>query len=108
MCRHVGAHVVTAGDNVGSLMWRLLNGELPALSPMAMVFQVGSSDISGSSCTDKLAAIALERLDYLLTHVHNVHPTSEIVIMGLLPKGVRFAKTQPCFRSKVSRVLFLC
>eukprot|EP00884_Botryococcus_braunii_P011881 jgi/Botrbrau1/20694/Bobra.0058s0024.2 len=76
-----------AGDGVAHLMFRLIDGELPKVSPRVMVFEIGSADLYGTTCTDTVARRTLHHLEYLLKYVHNVHPTSHIIIMALLPKG---------------------
>ena len=47
---------LSAGDQVGNLWWRLLNGEVPKKQPKAIVMLIGTNDLTADDCDQSQAA----------------------------------------------------
>ena len=71
-------------------MWRLAHGELPEKAlPKVVVLLIGSTDLAGSSCTPDNANTTSVRIQFLIGFLHKRLPDSHVVVIALLPKGVR-------------------
>jgi hypothetical protein len=72
-------------------MWRLLDGELPlSWKPRCVAISVGSSDLEAETCTTAAASQAVERIQQLVDFVLKVQPTTKVLLLAVLPKGVQW------------------
>eukprot|EP00884_Botryococcus_braunii_P002135 jgi/Botrbrau1/11922/Bobra.0259s0011.1 len=79
------------GDGVGTLMWRLLDGELPTgWSPKVIVLSVGTSDLEGQTCKMNNARLTASHLRSMINYILKQHPSTYIVYSAILPKGGRW------------------
>ena len=65
------------------------NGELPVHSPpRVVVLLAGSSDLQERSCTAQHAETVADSILELLSYLHRMLPSTIIVVVSILPKGV--------------------
>eukprot|EP00884_Botryococcus_braunii_P016636 jgi/Botrbrau1/3656/Bobra.0204s0046.1 len=98
--KHFGQYssdiLAVAGDQVGHLWWRLLNGELPQVNmPTVAVVLIGTNDLTAADC-DKIpqpllpaahgAAARVQRVLSLLRSMPGTH----VVLQAVLPRGSSF------------------
>ena len=86
-------------DRTQNVLWRLRQGEFDGLRPRWVVVNIGTNNLSGTG--DARANTPAEIVDGIAAIVAMVQersPTSRIVVMGILPRGV--ASTDP-FRSRI-------
>ncbi|CAK0785417.1 hypothetical protein CVIRNUC_008626 [Coccomyxa viridis] len=82
-----------AGDQIGHLWWRILNGELPKKPPKAFTMLIGTNDLNAADCnmneTELLATVPgiSYRVTEIIKLLRRAAPDAHIVIQGLLPRG---------------------
>eukprot|EP00884_Botryococcus_braunii_P001848 jgi/Botrbrau1/11664/Bobra.168_2s0019.1 len=78
-----------AGDSIGTLLWRLKNGEFPRLNkPRLVVLMTGTSDLSGERCLHAdTAATSAARLIQVIQYINTEAPDAHVAVIGVLPKG---------------------
>ncbi|CAL8465692.1 g5228 [Coccomyxa elongata] len=76
-----------AGDNVEHLLWRLQNGEVPAHKhPKVVVIMMGTNDLV-DNCTLQAATKTAAGIMEISSMVHSKLPHTNILNLGVLPKG---------------------
>jgi lysophospholipase L1-like esterase len=70
------------GDTTASLLWRIENGEVAAISPRVAVVLIGANNLGRLhwSADDTLAGIAA-----ILTELHRRLPHTKLLLIGILP-----------------------
>ncbi|CAL5224204.1 g6847 [Coccomyxa viridis] len=85
-----------AGDQIGHLWWRILNGELPKKPPKVFTMLIGTNDLTAADCnmneTELLATVPgiQYRVMEIVKLLRQAAPEAHIVIQGLLPRGAAF------------------
>ncbi|BDA50220.1 hypothetical protein COCOBI_15-3490 [Coccomyxa sp. Obi] len=70
------AVMAIAGDHIGHLWWRLLNGQMPKKAPKVAIVLIGTNDL--------FAALQFQQL---LEVMRQGMPGTHIVVQGLYPRG---------------------
>ena len=72
-----------AGDTNPSILWRLMNGEMPTdFNPKIWWLELGMNDIGRMECSEEVVVLGVLRI---IEEIRKKKPTAEIVINSILP-----------------------
>jgi len=87
-------------DRTQNVLWRLDHGEFDGLHPRWVVINIGTNNFSATAHAQaNTPAQVAEGIRAICTRVHSKSPESQIIVMGVLPRG---AKADDPYRSKIT------
>lgn len=86
-------------DRTQNVLWRLDHGEMDGLHPKFVVLNIGSNNFSKTrNARDNSPTEVTEAIGAIIDRIHTKTPKTEIIVMGVLPRG---ANPNDSFRSKI-------
>ena len=73
-----------SGDRTEHVLWRLDNGEMPALSPKVVVIMIGTNNVGHGSSTPEQTADGVRAI---VSRLVLAMPSSKILLLGIFPRG---------------------
>jgi len=75
-------------DRTQNVLWRLEHGQMDGLTPRAIILNIGTNNLTGTSNarTNTPAEIA-QAIALICRKLHAMSPGSRIVVMGVFPRG---------------------
>lgn len=76
-----------AGDQIGQVLWRIMNAERPTYDPKVIGLHIGINDLIGWGTTPGAPVVpsTLDRLAILIRTMAITFPTSHILVLALTP-----------------------
>jgi len=75
-------------DRTQNVLWRLRQGELRGLNPRWIVVAIGTNNlISSKQARANSPAEIVDGIDAICKEIHQKTPGSQILVMGILPRG---------------------
>eukprot|EP00884_Botryococcus_braunii_P006500 jgi/Botrbrau1/15851/Bobra.40_1s0035.1 len=88
------AVLAVGGDQVGHLLWRLENGQLPRKPAKLFVLLIGTNDLGAVGCNGYSAEVIAEEAEGVIFRVGEVvdliqsrHPNASILVEGVFPRS---------------------
>jgi lysophospholipase L1-like esterase len=89
-------------DRTQNVLWRLDHGEFDGLHPRHVVINIGTNNFSGTShARANTPAEVAEGIRAICTRIRSKSPETQIILMGVLPRG---AKAEDPFRAKIAEL----
>ncbi len=73
------------GDSTQHVLWRLQNGEICAASPKVVVLLIGTNNVRHGDFSPEQIAAGIQSI---VDHLRTQSPNSQILLLGILPRGV--------------------
>lgn len=94
-----------SGDTTQSVLWRLENGHWPAgLRPAAIVLLIGTNNIAHGNRPEDVALGVVT----IITRLQRLAPGAKIVLLGVLPRGMRATDPMRPPIARLNQLLAAC